>query len=228
MSGIIQGIIASNKRPSGTITFVNGTSSWTVPASVTKLITISGRGADGAAAYTYVDGTQVDWAGIGSAGNGTGDYTDWSTIYSLHQSAVNNYNSLAPGSYFGPYTGFYHFVGTGNNLLRTDVSGNIFNQVASGYKPSGGYTAFVSQQGSAATSGTIAFDTNGVWRGIFYYNVDVPATTGDSSTISQLSLTFLGGTGGAASTTVFNNVSVTPGQTLTIVNKSNTSLSIVY
>jgi hypothetical protein len=192
-----------------TVTFTSSTS-WTAPPGVTNLITASGRGSNGQSDYyqsSNVSGVIVQPLMV-SAVLGP---LDWSTPYSDCQTMVNDVNAGGTGPrVVTPGFTTYYYISSSNLYVRALVS-NPSYQV-------NGPAVLINQNGSP-TSGTVTYAAVSANQGVFLCNVDVlyPGPAGTAST--GFGETFPGGSssGGTAPITVFNNVSVSPGTSYSIV-----------
>lgn len=192
-----------------TVTFTSSTS-WTAPAGVTNLITVSGRGSNGQSDYYQNSSVAnvVVTPGFGSAVLGP---LDWSTAYSDCQILVNDINAGGTGPrVVTPGFSATYYISSSNLYLKVIFS-NPSYQV-------NGSAVLVNQNGSP-TSGTVTFAAVSASQGVFLCNVDVlyPGPAGTAST--GFSQTFPGGaaSGGTAPITTFNDVAVSPGTSYSIV-----------
>lgn len=191
-----------------TVTFTSSTS-WTAPAGVTNLTTVSGRGSNGQANY-YVNDTIAYIEVRPQSGTALLGPLDWSTAYSEAQALVNNTN--AGGS--GPRTANPGFPAT-----YYVTSSNLYSKslgTSQSYQVNG--TAVLQNYYGSPTTGTVYYTDLLISIGAFLCNVDV-LNIGPAGTASTgFGQTFPGGaaSGGTAPITVFNNVSVTPGTSYSI------------
>jgi hypothetical protein len=213
-----------------TFTFPAGTSNWTAPGGVTSLVSAVGKGSDGVSDYTYSGSILWSVGNVQALPLGEINSSvphDWSEWYSPAQSAVNTMNTGSGIStialrYF-PYNNF-----------RIYADGINYRQYAVGDT---GAQTFDYVKGSASlqvsnwpSSGTItpAAVAGGSFISILFtgfgYGYSGSATSGFALSFSGGG--YSGGTGTPASNTTYNNVSVTPGTTYTIVN--NGVLTITY
>lgn len=214
-----------------TYTFPVGTSTWTAPSGVNLLASAVGKGADGTSDTYYV----MSYSWVNSFYPGTGGpqpaYLQWGNITADTFSFINTINAAGSGPVTLTTWGTQYAV----------YSDNTWDSVPAGYVSGGVSTykfsiltdivwvrgsASYFTTGSGATTGNVLY-ANGV--GNLLGTADIQGAAGASTT--GFSLTFPGGTytsptGNPAPTTTFNNVSVTPGTTYTIVN--NGALTITY
>lgn len=206
-----------------TVTFTSSTS-WTAPAGVTNLTTVSGRGSNGAADY-YVNDT-VAYIEVRPL-NATAVLgpLDWSTAYSDAQTLVNNTNS--GGS--GPRTASPGFPAT----YYVNSSNLYFKALGTSQSYQVNGTAVLQNYNGSPTSGTVLYTDLLISIGSFLCNIDV-LNIGPAGTASTgFGQTFPGGaaSGGTAPITVFNNVSVSPGTSYSIViptDRPNPYITIQY
>jgi hypothetical protein len=212
-----------------TFTFPAGTSTWTAPGGVTSLVSAVGKGSDGVSDYTYSGSILWSTGGVTALPlteiNSSVPH-DWSEWYSPAQSAVTTMNT---GS--GVSTIALRYFSYNNFRIYAD--GINYRQYA--VSDTGAQT-FDYVKGSASlspynwpSSGTIipAAVNNPVISILFTgfgYGYSGSATSGFALSFSAGG--YSGGTGTPASNTTYNNVSVIPGTTYTIVN--NGALTITY
>lgn len=203
-----------------TYTFPGGTSTWTAPAGVTSLTSAVGKGANGQAAY-WLNYDVLVMIGVYQQCLGTsiGSTLPWSTLNSEMNSqisAVNNITTSSSGGTYGPFTSRVYNWCSGTSTWGTYTS--TFGSRL--YRRTGTFTnPYSGNAGNVPTStNNNLYGTGGT------VETFISATTGSSTT--GFSLTFPGGTGGIATNTTFNNVTVSPGTTYTITN--NGSLTITY
>lgn len=203
--------------------FPTGTNTFTVPAGVTKLEGVAGRGQNGTAggwsSFTYV-GTA--WAtGYPSGSTGTNSIT-WQSLYNRIVSHQNTVNSSGSGdrTIAIPNYNFQLYENASSNLGYVYISESTFRVRGS---------ATILYVNSPPSSGTVTIASLGgtyKTKGYSLYGLEkyTDPTTGANTT--GFGLTFPGGVGGSATTSLYTNVSVVPGDTYTIVN--NGSLTISY
>ena len=209
------------RRPTTTTTFVSS-QSWTAPAGVTSLITLTGKGSDGTAQQDYYTPvTSYAEQFTGTLANAP--YASWATIYSASNSKYSTL--LARVGLSGPSSGIdsqrwrvnssnnWALVTTANNLSAYTI-GSVTNNTLGSPKTSGN-VVYSTDFGSGATIGWyVAVD---------YYT---PATNGTNTT--GFSQTFAGGTGGPATPVTYTNVAVTPGSSYTLTIPSGGYITITY
>lgn len=199
-----------------TYTFPAGSSVFTVPSTTNILVSAVGAGADGSPGGTTT-GTfgqvpiviNYDPNGLGIYGPLTGEYAQTVLDSQLAQFQKGGDVYWAFNYYFICPNGKY-YVGNYNDRLSTRVIPNTSS----------------SRWSYPLPSGAIPYNPDRIYVANIDFQAyfDYPASTGASTT--GFGLTFPGGTGGASSTTTFNNVAVTPNQTYVITN--NKSLTITY
>lgn len=201
-----------------TYTFPAGTSTWTAPATTTRLETAVGQGANGVSdstgtVYTFHGTYQTLQSGtwpIAGAYDGATGYND--AVY--YRDLINNSPTpvtLQDYSIFVKYSSATntHEVTTSTSILpRTYAPGTAYI-----YNPNW------PTSGPVTTAALITTDA-----AEFIPGGPGAATTGFSLTFPGGAYT--GGIGYPASPTTFTNVTITPGATYTIVN--NGSLTITY
>jgi hypothetical protein len=216
-----------------TYTFPGGTSTWTAPPGVTNLVSAAGKGADGSPSSSgsatnnnFIFVAQRDYASAPNA-----PYQAYTNIYNAASDCLVSINSGAPGTRAAPIitdrpTSYITSVISSDYWGEYPMYGNYWygdSQTISG-------TFSLIEVNSPPAEGLQAItyaNVNGTqrgWRISVPYDYTINATTGASTT--GFSQTFPGGAGGAASTTTYTNVAVTPGTTYTVVN--NGALTIQY
>jgi len=191
---------------------------WIAPAGVTNLLTVTGKGQDGAAAYwtplagneerlayvpqynqynldrnEVVDFAQTQWDAFPTGTNGSQANVSWST---------RTYDLLDPPYYYQEDFSYLCRVTTiGPNGPKTKVGD--------------GWTNFWPPMNQAA----VAYSVGRIDK--FIPQVDGAATTG-------FGYTFAGGVGVPATPTTYNNVPVTPGGTYPISATGDGNITIVY
>lgn len=204
-----------------TVTFTSSTS-WTAPIGVTNLTTVSGRGSNGEADYWF--NTYVTYFQVTSASYPTNPaYLDWSVPYGYAVTAQNNINASGSGErYVTPDDERFWVVNSTNSNWAT---AGVIIPPTSYVRGSATIIPYSSLSGyytSLPTSGNIDgptfFSTYGA-AAIFWVYIDklIGGVAGTAST--GFGQTFPGGAanGGTAPITVFNNVSVSPGTSYSIV-----------
>jgi hypothetical protein len=197
-----------------TVTFPAGTSSWTSPSGVTKIQTAIGKGADGTPAVW--NNVTIGYAFPNSALGSSGSILDWSTVYSDANALLSTANA----------------GGTGDRLITAEYYiWPLYSDNTAGARTTLSYpntrirntAALVPVPSGTPTSGQVLYGSGYLYWAVVcdkYFD----ATTGANTT--AFSLSFPGGVGGAATTTTYNNVTISPSTTYTIVN--NQSLTITY
>lgn len=197
-----------------TVTFSAGTSSWTSPPGVTRIQTAVGKGADGTAGY-WATNSIIGYAYPDPSVGSGGSILDWSTVYNDAVALTTAANAGGTGD---RYINAVYYVWP--FYISDDTAGSRTSFTINSMLIRG--TAVTTSVGGAPTSGRVTAGSGNYW------SVDadryIDPTNGAATT--GFSLTFPGGTAAPATLTTFNNVSVTPGTTYTIVN--NGSLTISY
>ena len=200
-------------------TFPSGTSTWTAPGGVTTLNFASGKGADGYAGGWVSSPTYPLCSSdvTAYATSNSGSPLDWSVPYGEVLSFLSTVNVGAPANRLITSTYVYRSVDPSNNVVYDFT---LYYPNTSTRGTATGPYAYI---GNPQVSGQILYSQGTSYWSVLgdYYD---PGGVGTSTT--GFGLTFPGGSYTAASTTTFNNVSVTPGTTYTIVN--NGSLTIQY
>lgn len=165
---------------------------WSVPAGVTSLASVQGRGGSGTPAGSTSFSAaivNVNWMGSGTSGSG-GSF-DWGNFQGYAQGVHSDINGDGAATWT-EYT--YNVWPDGSNVLASQ-----FTISYSGKNP-GSFTLEGPTSGPATGSDTILVSGTET----------IAATTGASA--YAFSLAFNGGTGGVqAALTTHNNVAVTPG-----------------
>lgn len=190
---------------------------WTAPAGVTSIATVTGKGQDGTAAYwqDFADGLlftnpqkSMAYVQVGYAGSQFDG-----------ESTANAAAAALPTSSSDPPT------------VCSWVSRAYY---ASGFINSFGYTKLVRvKPGTSRTNSGNGWGATWTPPAPANYNYalenlqyQVDAVTGADTT--GFGYTFAGGVGGPASVTTYNNVPVTPGTTYTITSTGDGYIYIVY
>lgn len=202
--------------------FPSGTTTFTVPSGVTSLESVVGRGQNGTAGgWSSLIYPGSCWAS-GYPGSSTGSVSiTWDYLYNQAVAFRDNVNSGGSGerTVSLPYLNFAIYEGNPNNY-GVLYMGNNPAQLIRG-------SAVLAYLKSPPSSGTITYSSVGFYvsKGYYLYGLEkyTNPTTGANTT--GFNLTFPGGSGGAATTQTYNSVSVTPGQTYTIVNSGSLTIS---
>ena len=220
-----------------TVTFTSSTT-WTAPAYLTNLLTMTGHGTN-ATSDDYsgdLSKTTLYTTRRETIGSGTAVTHDWSEIYNNLQAWIAFVNTGTPGSrspdpidtYF---SNAYNILSDNTYLyFNTPVTprwgaSNRYVQIGTGSNQS---------NFSVPTSGTITYanttQTGQVELGYnsVYLGADGAAATGVGKTFPGGTNNFATGIGGPYPTTNFSNVAVTPGASYSIVVPSGASISISY
>lgn len=196
-----------------TVTFTSSTS-WTAPAGVTNLTTVSGRGSNGQPDFwtpTWVSRASVfinNWGNLANA-----PYANYADVYNEAVSFANYLNSFGTGprTISIPDNKQWRVSLNSSPVDKWDTTGPGYY---TGYINSAAYVETYGNptSGNIVSSGGINFLVYDV-----YAEVLVTGAAGTAST--GFSQTFPGGaaSGGTAPITVFNNVAVSPGTSYSIV-----------
>lgn len=227
MSGIVQLVLATT-RGIITQTFASGTSSWTAPAGVTKILTASGRGANGT---TDVWGAGTDQAVayslVANATGTNGAVETWESISAAAAPASSGSNgaNLRWNTYpngntqlIAPFAGYVTWRGgVTRYTVGSPGTGNIVN---------GSF--------GTASAPSYPFGINvppDSYAGYYWLAAEILISSGGAganSTIGSI-ITFPGGAYGTSATTSnFTNIAVTPGTTYTITNNGSIPITITY
>jgi len=210
-----------------TYTFPGGTSTWTAPTGVTLITTASGYGAAGDPGGWSPPGNNKLLASVNlnvdpAASNSNASSPLVGDLYNVLTSLLSSYNSSTGQRSVQENFIYWYSTGVYGGLWSGPSGGPSATDLIDG-------TCYITgNSGGYSLSDKIANTVNS-GGGTFQWRIYAPSyydypTTGASTT--GFSLTFPGGTGGSPGTTTFNNVSVTPGTTYTIVN--NGALTIQY
>ena len=203
--------------------FPSGTTTFTVPSGVTSLESVVGRGQNGTAAYwSSNDYACVAWVNTYPTVNFNGTQSQtWSALYTK----IVNFRSQINASGSGQRTisiPRYTF-NMGNDAAASNLG--FTNEYSTTYTVRN--TANFAYYNNPPSSGQILYSQFSTYQSRGYYMIGLefltPATNGSDTT--GFGLTFAGGVGGAATTQTYNSVSVTPGQTYTIVNSGSLTIS---
>ena len=194
-----------------TVTF-NSNTTWTAPAGVTVLATLTGEGTDGQPAVY----------GVGTVSliicSGDSEQVGGSTVsrYSAIQTGANEWNKFSgTGTRTVSFQRTRYFTGT-DNLTRTTVSSA--SAVVRG-EP-------IDLQTSSYTGDFTYANVNSTYcRGVIEVRQSA-STTGASAT--AFGKTFPGGAGGPAVQATYLNEPVTPGQSYSIVVPTGATVQITY
>ena len=221
-----------------TVTFTSSTT-WTAPAYLTNLLTMTGYGTNATSDSVGGTGSTTVYRALRSGGSG-GSTTphDWSEIYNNLQSWISFINTGTSGARSaGPRPDFrsnLYQINSDNTYINFDTpatpgygsSATIYFQINSGTNQS---------DFSVPSSGTITYantpSSNGnvkVGYTEVYLGENGSAATGVGKTFPGGTYNFATGIGGAAPTTNFSNVAVTPGASYSIVVPGGGSISISY
>lgn len=210
---LLMALAASNSLRLVTQTFYSSTT-WTAPATTTKLESLTGAGGTGTPAGSSRVYERNTLTAILQTASGTGPnsgYASWETLKNYANAAAASINSGA-----ATYTGC---------AISQWTTPSITHGVYTGSYPCP--TSYVSGSATAtAESGNSAGAVTS--SGYFALAWDVPyaATTGGSTT--AFTKTFVGGTGGAASPSSHSNLTVTPGSGYPLSIASGGFVTISY
>lgn len=190
---------------------------WTAPAGVTSIATVTGKGQDGAAGYwkDFVPGTLYNepqqvmmLVNVGYPGSDTAGLN-----YANTQGAILPTSSSTPPAVYTWRSGRYTASGT---LLE--------NQFTALVRVTPGLSRTQIENGWGATWSPPAPQSYAYGFGNLQYYID-PVTGADTTGFGY---TFAGGAGGPATAATYNNVPVTPGTTYTITSTGDGYIYITY
>lgn len=203
---------------------------WTSPVGVTNLLTVVGKGQDGAPATTgyYDPSTErsaniISVAGlsgpnpyVGVGLNGTGT-ADWATHQNTAPNAATTLNTGGTGTVqatvFWQYSDGFHYVYS-NVSYTNAIPSSAKVYTGSGWRTSGPILA--GQDGLQGVT----------WLEQGAYHPATSATTGASTT--GFSKTFAGGVGVSATSTTYTNVAITASTGYPIVVPTGGYITITY
>lgn len=221
-----------------TVTYTSN-ATWTVPAGVSNVLTLVGRGSGGESdrwEYKFFFSYINAFADI-SFPPSTSPTADWSGLYAVAQNNLATLNAGAPGIRTATGLSYSYNIAQGNGLYR------ISNEPSSG----GPYTirnsAVLYQKGISQTSGLITFNSlyppaGGTNESGWRIDCEYLITGRAGSASTGFGYTFPGGgytsstpgsgVGYPATPITYNNIAVTPGQTFSLVIPSGGSIAISY
>jgi hypothetical protein len=224
-----------------TVTFTSD-ATWTAPPYVNTLVQMVGYGTN-ATSDNYpgiTDNTLIYRCSRATSGGTSGTY-DWSYIYNNLQDWITYINTGTPGTRSSTPIGRVFTNGYG---IFTD---NTYSGTPSAVVPAGsnGFAPEYFEIGSGSdgsqfsvpSSGTITYantptnNSNNTVRVNFrpvYLGSDGTAATGVGKTFPGGTYDFATGIGGAAPTTTFSNVTVTPSSSYSIVVPSGGQIAISF
>ena len=217
-----------------TVTFTSSTT-WVAPSYVSNVVSMTGYGTNATSDDYSTDTGGVNLYRTSNDGVVTNitDTHDWSELYNGLQAWIAYVNTGGSGR-GGPVDTFYsngyrirtnNTYQTWNNFPAVSSSGSTYFQIGTGVNAS----SF-----SVPSSGTITYanTTNGgtiaVGFRLVYLGGNGSAATGLGKTFPGGTYDFATGIGGAAPTTNFSNVAVTPSSSYSIVVPSGASISISF
>lgn len=198
-----------------TVTFTSSTS-WTAPAGVTNLTTVSGRGSNGQSDYWTPSNITRVWALQHVGGLPNPPYASWATAYSEAQAMVSTLNASGTGPRTITIPGPRKYLVT-NSSPFVDYWTEEIDPDYTGYINGAAYIVF--DPPSTPTSGNMSYASFPNYYAGFFVYADVYVTGAAGTASTGFSQTFPGGaaSGGTAPITVFNNISVSPGTSYSIV-----------
>lgn len=225
-----------------TVTFTSSTT-WVAPSYVSNVVSMTGYGTNATSDDFSGDtsGSTIYTCFRGTGSGGTVATYDWSFIYNGLQSWISFLNTGTPGTRSAAPVGRSF---SNNYTINPDntFQGSVQSVPTAG---SGGFaeqyfqigTGFDASSFSVPSSGTITYANTptGPFNRSVAAGFNPVYLGGDGSAATGLGKTFPGGTynfstgiGGAAPTTNFTNVTVTPSSSYSIVVPSGASISISY
>lgn len=192
--------------------------SWTVPAGVTNLVAMSGKGASGTpqSSGTRTASSQTDSITGHTSGSGP---TSGSLSWGDFQADVSNGFSAVNGGGSGSYYGVIYHGYPGTNTYDITLQQGVYSNAIAG-------TATVIKSAGWKNSGPVLGTDYGFAVINYTQSYTIAATTGASAT--GFGKTFPGGVGGAATVTNFSNVPVTPLSSYNVVVPAGGSITITY
>jgi hypothetical protein len=220
-----------------TVTFT-ANATWTAPPYVNNLLTMTGHGTN-ASSDDYssdVSVSQIYRAQREIFSGATVATHDWSDIYNNLQAWISFINTGTPGarstatvdSFYGP-----------NYSINSDNTYNNYNSPTSPGSSGSNYfqinTGSDQSQFSVPSSGTITYANTPSGSNLVRFGYNPVYLGGNGTAATGVGQTFPGGTynfatgiGGAAPTTNFSNIAVTPNLSYSIVVPSGASISISF
>lgn len=202
------------KKVLTTVTFPSGTTTWTAPASVGTLVSVVGKGGDGAAGYYYGASYYYVWNNIVSFGGPFANPPPAPTVSDSCGPAIVSYINGLSGLQNISGTSFFPVIQIQTHIPDNTWRYNVYSTTYPGDWQGGGWVV-----GGTASLSII----NPYAAGVEYQSYSFPYNGADTTAFG---LTFPGGVEAPAPTITYNNVTITPGATYTIVN--NGSLTITY
>jgi len=219
-----------------TVTFTSSTT-WVAPSYVSNLVQMVGRGTN-ASSDDYssdVSGTNLYRTFNNANFTNITDTHDWSELYNNLQGWISFINTGTPGTRsanpIGTYFSNFYFIRANNtyqvwnNPPAVGTSGDRYFQVGTGADAS---TFSVPSSGTITNSNTTNSGSIAVSYNPVYLGGDGTASTGVGKTFPGGTYDFPTGIGGAAPTTTFTNVTVTPSSSYSIVVPSGGQIAISY
>lgn len=223
------GLTASGATLNSVTFTANG--NWVAPTSVSNVASISGKGSNGVSDYITGLYSLIFGASPSPGPFSNPPYAQWGDLYSEYTTAIAQLNAASLPNW-GP-----------SSIIVSDIRFISPTDYWSGspttYNLSGVYlTSYsTSTSGSPQTSGNITYSSlsgtftfwGGGINGYAQGNAGT-ASTGLGKTFpgGTYTGTYPNGTGGTAPTTIFTNVTVTPGASYPIVVPSGGSVTIQY
>jgi hypothetical protein len=219
-----------------TVTFTSSTT-WTAPAYLTNIVSMTGYGSNATSDdYTTDTGsTTIYRATRGLSSGGSSTTHDWSEIYNNLQAWISFINTGTPGTRSAgaqpDFQGNLYIINSDNTYSQFSTpptpgygsSASIYFQIGTGTNVS---------DFSVPSSGTITYANTPVSNGnvrvgctLVYLGANGSASTGFGQTFPGGTYNFSTGIGGSAPTTNFSNVAVTPGTSYSIVVAGQISIS---
>lgn len=207
-----------------TVTFTTS-QTWTCPAGVVTLLTVVGKGQDGAAAVAAGYGPTTPHTATvavvqgldGTIGSVKTHFWSWGSSQSDISAIRDQINVGGSGSYTSysitQYTDDYTKI-TETTTWTNPVPGSAATSTSAGWR----------------TGGTVVVDDYGVltatWDELGAYSGGTAATTGSNTT--GFSKTWNGGVGVAATSTTYTNITVVPATGYPVVVPTGGYISITY
>lgn len=197
-----------------TVTFTSD-ATWVAPSGVTLVTTLVGQGQDGSPAY-WTDYIAADGGEVSYVESTAPTGISSSTIEGRAQAEWDKFpTSYNPNGTVVDWTYWYYYV---NTVQQYPITGLIrLKQGFSKTKVGNGW-------GTSYTT-PIPF---GQYRSYAVGNMEQYVNASNGASGSALGYTFPGGVGGAASPFTYNNISVTPSNSYSIVVPSGGYVTIQY
>jgi hypothetical protein len=219
-----------------TVTFTSSTT-WVAPSYVSNLVQMVGRGANATSDDYSSDTSGSTLYRTFNNANTTNIVAthDWSELYNNLQGWISFINTGTYGTRSASpirpyYNNFYYILANNTYQVWNDppavgLSGDLYFQVGTGANAS---TFSVPSSGTITNSNTTDSGRIEISFKPVYLGGDGAASTGVGKTFPGGTYDFPTGIGGAAPTTTFTNVTVTPSSSYSIVVPSGGQIAISF